>query len=44
MMTVAAVGADRLTYELAREIIGNRGWALPLPPVMPEKVRAARGS
>ena len=29
---------------LAREIIGNRGWVFPLPPVMLEKVRAARNS
>ena len=29
---------------LAREIIGSRGWVFPLPPVMLEKVRAARGS
>lgn len=27
---------------LAREIITNRGWVFPLPPVMLEKVRAAR--
>ena len=29
---------------LAREIIMNRGWVFPLPPVMLEKVRADRGS
>ncbi len=29
---------------LAREIIMNRGWVFPLPPVMLEKARAARGS
>ena len=29
---------------LAREIILNRGWVFPLPPVMLEKVKAARGS
>ncbi len=28
---------------LTREIITNRGWVFPLPPVMLEKVRAARG-
>ena len=28
----------------AREIIMNRGWVFPLPPVMLEKVRADRGS
>ena len=27
---------------LTREIIANRGWVFPLPPVMLEKVRAAR--
>ena len=27
---------------LAREIIRNRGWVFPLPPVMLEKVRAAK--
>ena len=29
---------------LAREIIMNRGWVFPLPPVMLEKVKAARSS
>ena len=29
---------------LTREIIGNRGWVFPLPPVMLDKVRSARGS
>ena len=29
---------------LTREIIMNRGWVFPLPPVMLDKVRAARGS
>ena len=29
---------------LAREIILNRGWVFPLPPVMLDKVSAARGS
>ena len=29
---------------LAREIIINRGWVFPLPPVMLEKVRAGRGA
>ena len=29
---------------LAREIIMNRGWVFPLPPVTLEKVRAARNS
>ena len=28
---------------LAREIIQNRGWLFPLPPVMLDRVRAARG-
>ena len=30
--------------DLAREIILNRGWVFPLPPVMLDKVKAARGS
>ena len=29
---------------LTREIIANRGWVFPLPPVMLEKVRSARSS
>ncbi len=30
--------------ELTRRIIMNRGWVFPLPPVMLDKVRSARGS
>jgi hypothetical protein len=29
---------------LAHQIIMNRGWVFPLPPVMLDKVRAARSS
>ena len=29
---------------LTREIITNRGWVFPLPPVMLDKVRSARGN